>query len=76
MNGDVQLVDGDPNSNGREGRVEMCINGVWGTVCDDFWGDEEAAVVCNHLGFGRSEQSYIPLLTLYVHSVGSNFFLK
>ena len=54
-NGDIQLVDGDPNTNGSEGRVELCINGVWGTVCDDFWGDEEAAVVCSQLGYGRSK---------------------
>ena len=37
-----------------QGRVEICINGVYGTICansDQGWGNEEAAVICNELGF-------------------------
>ena len=39
-NGEIRLVGG---SNDREGRVEICLNEVWGTVCDDFWGTSEDA---------------------------------
>lgn len=36
---------------GREGRVEMCHGGLWGTVCDNSWTDMQADTVCRALGF-------------------------
>ena len=46
--GDVRLVNG---SNILEGRVEICINEAWGTVCDTTFSEDEANVICNQTGY-------------------------
>ena len=45
--GDIRLIGG---SNDIEGRVEVCVLGQWGTVCDDGWSQQNARVVCDQLG--------------------------
>uniref|UniRef100_UPI00398F48C2 neurotrypsin isoform X2 n=1 Tax=Pristiophorus japonicus TaxID=55135 RepID=UPI00398F48C2 len=44
----IRLMDGE---NKKEGRVEIFINGQWGTICDDGWTDKDATVVCRQLGY-------------------------
>ena len=46
-NGELRLSDGfDEN----QGRVEICFDGVWGTVCHNSWDNVDAHVVCHQLG--------------------------
>ena len=47
----MRLVGGTSNA---EGRVEICLRGNWGTVCDRMWNSSEARVVCRQLGFDFS----------------------
>ena len=49
-NGDVRLVNGTTPS---EGRVEICYDGVWGSVCDSGWDSNNAVIVCRQMGFQR-----------------------
>ena len=43
--GDVRLEGGS-----YHGRVEICFNNTWGTVCREYWDRTDAQVVCRQLG--------------------------
>lgn len=49
--GSVRLFGG---SSTREGRVEFCLNSMWGTVCDDGFDRVDASIVCRQLGFSSA----------------------
>ena len=46
--GALRLISG---TTANEGRVEICYNNQWGTVCDDLWSNIDARVVCRQLNY-------------------------
>ena len=53
--GEIRLVNGPDNF---EGRVEVCHNNEWGTVCDNSWSANDGIVACHQLGL-----SYVSVVT-------------
>lgn len=69
----VRLTGGD-----SYGRVEVCSNGLWGTVCsDEFWDDHNARVLCSQLGFSQYGKidthysSYYIILCVHAGEMGN-----
>ena len=49
---EYRIADG-PTPN--QGRVEMAVGGVWGTVCDAFFHAQEADVFCRSLNYSTGQ---------------------
>ena len=55
--GEVLLYNGSHVSpDFTEGTVLVCYNDSYGSVCDDYWDELEASVVCRQLHQGRLYQ--------------------
>ena len=54
------------------GEVEVCIRGVWSTVCGEKWDDNDATVVCRQLGlssYGMSDFAVSMFLYMMDHTL-------
>ena len=59
--GSLRLANKTVTASTSEGRVEICINNAWGTICDDLFGSKDAEVVCRGLGGYQSASEYLLL---------------
>ena len=41
-----------------EGRIEMAYRGDWGTMCDDYWTNDDSGVACRQLGHFGVERTF------------------
>ena len=56
---DIKLVNGQSFN---DGRVEVCLHGLWGSVCDSKWDTRDAKVVCRQLQYNGREFNICVLL--------------
>uniref|UniRef100_A0A914Y0V8 SRCR domain-containing protein n=1 Tax=Panagrolaimus superbus TaxID=310955 RepID=A0A914Y0V8_9BILA len=54
----IRLVDDDGEDEVVEGRLELLIEGQWGTVCNRSWTAELAHLACNQLGLTMDPQYF------------------
>ena len=72
LDASIRIVGG---TNGREGRVEIMYQGIWGTICDNGWDDIDATVVCREMGYShgnaiRQAQFGLGTGPVWLHQVG------
>lgn len=56
-----------------EGRVEICFNNTYVSICGDRWDTLEARVVCRQLGYNSDSKGHLYSCTLIYKSPFSEF---
>lgn len=64
--GNLRLRDSDSM---MEGRVEICFNNTYVSICGDRWDTLEARVVCRQLGYNSDSKGHLNSCTLIYKSL-------
>ena len=70
MYGDVRLAGGDT---AHEGRVEVCINNTWISICNgdnSEWDENEATVICRQITGEHNPSMFVNTLNLHIAREG------
>ena len=57
----MRLVNGTVDN---EGRLEVCLNGVWGGVAPQLFDLFNAVIICNILGYNNGGMPFIIIINL------------
>ena len=63
VNGDIRL---NSSSSVGRGRLELCYNNLWGTVCNSGWDSADTQVACRQLGFPTFGTYLLTHAVLYI----------
>ena len=69
--GSIRLADGIIEN---EGRVEVCMDGVWGIICDQGWDKTDAHVVCTQMGHPELGRNIIQITETYLSFLMQNLY--
>ena len=68
--GDVRLVGGPSQ---LEGRLEIYHESIWGSICDDGWGEEETTAACSQVTEGVVREGSRRLASKYGPGPGGKY---
>ena len=58
IDGSIHIIPSNARS-AIKGRVEVCFNEIWGTICSLKWDDQDASVACKQLGYSAEGSTQI-----------------
>ena len=64
--GEVRFIGTNSNSGGR---VEICVEQSWTTVCDLYWDNEDASVLCRQFGFSLYGGLCVYILNTFIRDL-------